>query len=226
MFKTGVWGYAGIHARVRARYSYLISPQEWDELVGAADFNALIGLLRRSVYGPYLMQMDEGVLTPRRAVYQIEKEMADTFTTIVRSTPKSARPLLTKFFLNFEVHNLKAALRGIQSRASWSQVQAVLFPLGPLSILPLQAMVETGSIPVAVELLHGTPYYYTLSYAMERYTAEQNLFPLEVALDLDYWREIWDDLDGLPHRDREPALRTIGSLLDINNLMWAIRYRT
>jgi V/A-type H+-transporting ATPase subunit C len=226
MFKTGVWGYAGIHARVRARYSYLITTQEWAELVGAADFKVLIGLLRRSVYGPYLMQMDEGVLTPRRAVYQIEKQMADTFTTIVRSTPKSARSLLTKFFLNFEVHNLKAALRGIQSRASWSQVQMVLFPLGPFSGLPLQGMVETGSVPAAIELLHGTQYYRSLSYAMERYTAEQSLFPLEVALDLDYWREIWNDLEGLPQRDREPAMRTVGSLLDVNNLMWAIRYRT
>ncbi|MGD0611352.1 MAG: V-type ATPase subunit [Anaerolineales bacterium] len=225
MFKTGVWGYAGIHARVRAKYSYLITSQEWAELIGAADFTALIGLLRRSVYGPYLMQLDEGVLTPRRAVYQIEKQMADTFTIIVRSTPRSARPLLTKFFLNFEVHNLKAALRGIQARASWDQVQTVLFPLGPISTLPAQAMVESGSVSSAVELLRGTPYYNTLSYAMERYTAEQSLFPLEVALDLNYWSEIWNDLNRLPRQDREPALRTVGSLLDVNNLMWAIRYK-
>jgi len=71
MFRTGVWGYAGIHARVRARYSYLITPQEWAELVAAADFKALVGLLRRSVYGSTLMQLDEAVLTPRRTIYQI-----------------------------------------------------------------------------------------------------------------------------------------------------------
>jgi vacuolar-type H+-ATPase subunit C/Vma6 len=51
------------------------------------------------------------------------------------------------------------------------------------------------------------------------------LFPLEVALDLAYWREIWNGINRLPKLDRFQALRTVGSLLDVNNLLWAIRYR-
>jgi vacuolar-type H+-ATPase subunit C/Vma6 len=60
---------------------------------------------------------------------------------------------------------------------------------------------------------------------MERYTSEKSLFPLEVALDLDYWRTLWSSVNQLPSRDREQAGRIIGTLLDKNNLMWAIRYR-
>jgi vacuolar-type H+-ATPase subunit C/Vma6 len=60
---------------------------------------------------------------------------------------------------------------------------------------------------------------------MKRYTVEGSLFPLEVALDLDYWRRLWRDVDRLTGTDRAQARRIVGSLLDVTNLMWAIRYR-
>jgi V/A-type H+-transporting ATPase subunit C len=60
---------------------------------------------------------------------------------------------------------------------------------------------------------------------MKRYSSEQSLFPLEVALDLDYWRKLWAEARKLLGQDQGPAMRIIGSLLDMNNIMWAIRYR-
>jgi vacuolar-type H+-ATPase subunit C/Vma6 len=94
-----------------------------------------------------------------------------------------------------------------------------------MTVLPAQAMVESGSVAAAVELLRGTPYYDVLSFAMKRYNAEQSLFPLEVALDLHYWRQLWAEARKLLGQDQGPAMRIVGSLLDMNNLMWAIRYR-
>jgi vacuolar-type H+-ATPase subunit C/Vma6 len=61
---------------------------------------------------------------------------------------------------------------------------------------------------------------------MKRYTAEQNIFTLEVAIDLDYWRRLWKEVKGLPTADRIPAQKIIGALVDMNNLMWTIRYQT
>ena len=50
----GVSGYAALNARVRAMYSSLLSPQDMLRLSDAADLPALIGLLKPTVYGPYL----------------------------------------------------------------------------------------------------------------------------------------------------------------------------
>jgi V/A-type H+-transporting ATPase subunit C len=97
--------------------------------------------------------------------------------------------------------------------------------MGSMSVLPAQAMVESGSVGSAIELLQGTPYYETLSFAMKRFSNEQNLFPLEVALDLYYWRQLWAEAKKLQGQDREQASRIIGSLMDVNNLMWVIRYK-
>jgi V/A-type H+-transporting ATPase subunit C len=225
MSQAGVWGYAAVHARVRAMYANMLTPQVWARLCEAQGFAALIGALKETAYGPYLSRVEEGDLTPRRAVYQVKGHLADAFVTVIRLVPRPARPLLTQLYRLFELDNLKAVLRGVVSGAAWDQVRYVLFPLGSFTVLPAQAMVEAGSIPAAVERLRGTPYHGTLAHAMERYTAEGSLFPLEVALDLDYWRELWRDVNELTGRDREQARRLVGSLVDVNNLMWAIRYR-
>jgi V/A-type H+-transporting ATPase subunit C len=221
----GVSEYAAIHARVRAMYSTLLTLQAWARLSGATDLIALIGSLKDTAYGPYLMRVEEENLTPRRAVYQIKGKVADAYITVIRLASARTRPLLTQLYRHFEIDNLKAVLRGIVTGAAWTQVQFVLFPLGPMTVLPAQAMVEAGSVGAAVEQLRGTPYYDTLSHAMKRYVAEQSLFPLEVALDLNYWRELWSDVNRLSGQDRAQSLRIVGSLVDMNNLMWAIRYR-
>ncbi|MDD5370794.1 MAG: V-type ATPase subunit [Anaerolineaceae bacterium] len=221
----GVTGYAAINASVRVKYAALLSTQELLGIFEAADFHALLRLLKHTTYGPYLERVDEKDLTPRRAIYQIKGQMADAYASIIRSSPPQTHKLLRHLYRHFEVDNLKAVLRGIVTGASWDRVRYVLFPFGSMTVLPAEEMLETGNIPAAVELLNHTPYYETLSHAMERFTAEQNLFPLEVALDLSYWRELWNDVFLLPNQDRPQALRIIGSLVDMNNLMWAIRYR-
>jgi V/A-type H+-transporting ATPase subunit C len=225
MVGESVSEYAAAHARVRAMYSTMLTPETWVELCEAADLTALINVLKETAYGPYLADVEDEDLTPRRAVYQLRKRLADAFVTVMRLAPLPAHSLLSQLYRLFEVDNLKAVLRGVVTGASWDQIRYTLFPLGSSTVLPAQAMVEAEDMAGAVERLRGTPYYDTLAHAMERYTAEQNLFPLEVALDLDYWRELWRDINRLPTADRAQGLRIVGSLVDVNNLMWAIRYR-
>jgi V/A-type H+/Na+-transporting ATPase subunit C len=221
----GVSGYAAINARVRVMYSTLLSPQTFAELSETADLEALIAALKHTEYGPYLEKVKDKNLTPRRAVFQLRSRLADAYGSVSRSAPADARALLMQLYRHFEVDNLKAVLRGITAGASWDRIRFVLFPMQN-SVLPAQAMVEAGNVGAAVELLRGTPYYETLSFAMKRYSTEQSLFPLEVALDLSYWRDLWARTTRLTGGDKSQAVRIIGSLVDTNNLMWAARYRT
>lgn len=218
--------YANVHARVRILYSMLLSPHVMENLREAADFEALVGLLKESVYAPYLSKVEERDLNPRRVVFQIKGRLIDAYLDIIQAAPAGDRSLLIQFFRHFELDNLKAILRGIATGSSWDQVRYVLFPMGRLSLLPAQVMVESGTIGAAVEHLQHSPYFGVLSHAMQRYTNERALFPLEVALDLDYWRKLWDYVYQLPGQDRARCLQILGPLVDMINLMWAIRYRS
>jgi V/A-type H+-transporting ATPase subunit C len=225
MYARDVSAYAAIQARVRAMYSTLFDAQAWGELCDTSSYDVLIEALKQTAYKPYLESVEAKQLTPRRAIFQVKRRLADTYGTIIRFAPANTRVVLTQLYRHFEIDNLKAVLRGMVTGASWEQVLYVLFPLGSVAGLPARRMMEAGTIESAVELLRGTPYYGTLTHSMERYTAEQNLFPLEVALDLHYWRTLWRDVNRLTGQDRTQALRIVGSLADLNNLMWALRYR-
>src|SRR5512139_1828329 len=222
---NGVSGYAAISARVRAMYSSLLSPQDFARLSDSPDFPTLITQLKTTAYAPYLESLKDRDLTPLKVDLAIKGRLADSYYSVIQMAPKHARPLLRQLYRYFEVANLKAILRGIVTGAGWERIQDVLFPMGEMSVLPAQAMLESGDVGTAIELLHGTPYYDTLSYAMRRYSTEKNLFPLEVALDLYYWRQLWHEAKKLRGQDRQQALRIIGSLMDVNNLMWVIRYK-
>ena len=229
----GVTGYAAISARVRAMYADLLTPQDWARLNDSPDFPTLFSALKTTAYGPYLEGLKDKDITSKRAIHQVKRKLADAFYSVIQMAPESTRPLLKQLYRYYELGNLKAVLRALVTVPSWNteetvlwdRVRDVLFPLGEGSVLPAQAMIESGSVGTAVDLLRGTPYEEILSFAMKRYSAEQNLFPLEVALDLAYWRRLWAEAKKLTGQDREQATKIIGSLLDMNNLMWAIRYK-
>ncbi len=229
---SGVSGYAALNARVRVMYSDLLDSSELAVLGETNDLVGLVSALKRTAYGPYLDAIKEQQLSARTVLHALKKRFADSSQSIVRTAPLSAHGVLAQLYRFFEVNNLKAVLRGIAVGASkvgegaaWDRLRSLLFPSEGMTILPIQAMLESGGVAAAIELLRGTPYFDPLSSGLKRYTAEQSLFPLEVALDLSFWRRVWHEARKLEGEDQSQAMRVIGSLLDSNNLMWAIRYR-
>jgi V/A-type H+-transporting ATPase subunit C len=233
MASGGVTGYAAISARVRAMYADLLTQADLIRLNDSPDFTTLFSTLKTTAYGPYLEGLKDKEITPKRVISQVKRRLADSYYSVIQMAPENTRPLVKQLYRYYEVGNLKALLRALvhvptwttEESPLWDRVRDILFPLGAFSVLPAQAMVESGSVSAAVDLLRGTPYEETLAFAIKRYSAEQNLFPLEVALDLNYWRRLWAEAKKLAGQDREQATKIIGALLDMNNLMWAIRYK-
>jgi len=227
----GVSGYAAISARVRAMSAGLLSPQDILRLSDATDFSSLFNSLKGTSYGPYLDGLKDKDINPRKTISQIKSRVAKSYYSVVQMSPIETRPLVKQLYRYFELGNLKAVLRSIvavqrsSETSSWDRVREVLFPLGADTVIPAQAMVESGNIASAVDLLNGTTYEEALAFAMKRYSTEQNLFPIEVALDLSYWRRLWAEAKKLTGADREHGVKIMGSLVDMNNLMWAVRYK-
>ena len=193
---------------------------------------AFIEAFKKTPYG----NLPRGLQDEREPIAELasslRKDLANEAASVIRATPGDARRVVAKLHRRHEVNNIKAALRGIATTrqdndqaAVWTRIQPLLFPLGDFSSLPLEQMTEAGGIAAAVELLKGTPYHEPLAFALKRYSAEQSLFPLEVALDLAYWRGLWQEAQKLSGEDRRQAARVVGTLIDANNLMWAIRYK-
>jgi V/A-type H+-transporting ATPase subunit C len=220
--------YAELQARVRALYSRLLSPKIFYTLLQAKDFETVIANLKKTDYGPYLDAVDQDALSPRRATYQFYRRLADAYGKLIDLTPGPGRDVLLQLWRLFEIDNLKATLRGIEHKVSWDQVLYLLAPRERhflVSFDDMHAMLRRGNIDDALDVIRDTPYYDPLDHALSRYHEEKTLFPLEVALDLDYRRGLWESIQTLRGRDRKEALRLVGTVIDVDNLLWAIRYR-
>jgi V/A-type H+-transporting ATPase subunit C len=224
VLQQDVRSYAVVHARVRARYARLLSRDLWHQLYAAPDLASLLDILSGTVYGIHL-DIGDRELTARRTVYQLKGHLTDAYLRIMSWVPDPGLQLFIQLWRLFEVDNLKALLRGIETGASWDQVRFTLFPAGEHTVLPAEDMFTAGGVPQAIELLRDTTYYSTLRYALTRYAAENSLFPIEVALDLEYYRHLWRHVNDLQGLDHTHALRLVGGMIDLNNLLWAIRYR-
>lgn len=226
MALTQVFTYSTLHSRIRAMRSFLLKEDEWQSLYQAQNFDAMTTVMRDGVYGPYLTPIELINLTPRRAVYEIKKHLTDAYLTIIAISPKPLRQVLSDLLKLYEVDNLKAVIRGILRGESWDRVRHTLFPLGDFGKIPCEAMMATGNLADAIDLLKGSVYYEPLSSGLMRYHQENNLFVLEVALDLDYWRRLWKSCQQLPENDWVHVRPLVGTLMDMNNLLWALRYLT
>ena len=226
MSPRGVTAYSQVNATVRALYSMMLSGETWEDLTQAQDFDAVLNVLSETVYGSYL-EIERTALTPRRAVYQLEWHLADIYAKLIGLTLEPGRQLLLQLWRLYEVDNLKATLRGIETGASWDQIRHLRWPMVRYTVLTasdMERMVQSGDIVRAIERISHTPYYDILVHALGRYQAERSLFPLEVALDLQYRRNLWHTINQLTGLDHERALLTVGTVIDVDNLMWAVRY--
>ncbi len=88
----GVSGYAAINSRVRVMYSSLLDTGNFAELSDAHDLVSLVGLLKRTAYGPYLDGLKEKELTPQGIVFHIKKRLADVYQSVIHMSPREYPP--------------------------------------------------------------------------------------------------------------------------------------
>ncbi len=222
---SSVSAYANVYTRIRGMIGNLLSEEMIARLSASPDLSTLITKLGESSYGHFLTDSQEVIKSSRRAAYEIRKKLTQDYSIIIKHGPSSARPLLIQLFKLYEVDNLKAVLRGIEIGESWEKIRYTLFPIENYPTLPFQQMVQQGSVESAITLLHNTEYEADLKLSLTRYHEEKSLFPVEVAIDLNYWHTLWDQIDSLPREDEKIARKLIGMMVDKNNLTWAARYR-
>ena len=221
---SGVSAYGVLNVRVRAGLGEMLAPETFARMDGSPDVASILAILRDTVYGRVLSKADEGDANPRRITYLLRTHLTEKFEVVVENAPKVARPLIEQLFRLYEVDNLKATFRSIQAKDSWDKLSHLLFPMGGFITLPYERMLATGSVPDVIGLLENTPYGQPLKAALPRFLRENDLFAIEVNLDLDYWAKTWKLIDDLPGGDRRLAHDLIGEIIERNDLLWATRF--
>lgn len=221
-----IWRYAYSGAKVMALRSFLLSAEDYHYLLRARDLEDLVGYLRTTSYGPVLSgwdwQRSDAEAELSRRLYG---NLAQAFLKVRRSLQKRESRFLAHLVHRLEAENIKVVLRALHQHLDPVQAAARLLPLDALSPLNFQDLLRQETIPRLVDALAPTIWAPPLNRGLPRFSKENNLFPLEMSLDLFVYASLWQGLKGLSRADRRIAGDLLGTLADITNITWAGRFR-
>ncbi len=218
--------YAATNARVRGLYAQLLDEETWASLLASSDLSGTVTVLRSTAYGDLIRDMET---SSDLSLEQIERRMWGRVAENVRKARSllrgGARALLVVWWKHFELENLKALFRGCDQGMDPSVIRRFLIPLADESTLSWDTLLHERSVIGLIDRLGDTTYINPLRNALPVYQREQSLFPVELALDIRYYRDLAAAINDLGGSDRADARRILGTHLDILNILWAYRYR-
>lgn len=221
--------YAAANALARGRMAQLLPVEIWQALLAASDLEDLVSVLSQTAYGVIPNITLEQTLEPETLEQELWAFVARSYRSLLKLVPGQPGVLLDWLGRRFELDNLKTLLRTIAGEVPAGQIKTALIPLSDVSELPWTGLAEANSVTEVTNRLrtsfNGAFYARAMEPALDRYRREKDVFGLEVTLDLAYYRRLLRLLDNLSGRDREEAGRLIGTMVNIQNLLWAFRYR-
>lgn len=216
--------YAFINSKVRAMISNLLSVQEMGGLIESRDVEdaciKLAGTAYRDIF--------KG-LGPTYDLHSIERDLIDSdvklhFKILKGMKKGAARDVVFLLLNKYEVENLKNILRLWNSRADREEAEYIIRDKICYDI-PIEKLLDAGNIDEFILLLMNTPYGKPLMTAKDDFSQRGSLFYLEVALDIDYYRRLWEGIATLSQMDRKVASKLIGVEVDIENISWFVRFK-
>jgi V/A-type H+-transporting ATPase subunit C len=220
--------YGFINAKLRARISKILPESLSAEMSRAKSLSEAVELLRSTDFS-----VVENVFGQTGDIKSAELELARKevrlYLELESLTKDEVRSIVFALAERFEVDNLKHALRlWFDSRVRGRSIDAAVGYLLRDRVhrdLALDRIVNAGSLEAAAEALSGTPYGELVARQAAEVARVQSLFPLEIALDHYFYRQLLAAVDGLGTRDREIARRMIGAEIDLANINWLIRFK-
>lgn len=221
-----VFRYPAAQAAIRAGMSRLLPENVWPRLLETTRVETFLDLLNGTPY------RDALVGTPA-SVEEIERDLegyaARLFHMPIKFLPRNARNLVDWLWRHYEVDNLITLLRAAHHHEPPPRIRASLVPLGAATDLNWHAMSLADSLDAVIDWLrasdHGGFYALALEQASGEYQRRGEVFVLEVALYLAYYRRLLYLMDKLSGREGRDARLFIGTVIDGRNLIWAYRYR-
>lgn len=218
---TRLGTYAYLNASLRAKLGKLLSSEQYERIVAAANIEAIYEELRHTEYA-------HAVADARTAddLRHVETALVDHLIAVHREvaahTRGSLRSFLTELLRKYEVENLKVLLRVWSAKAE--QEKEFIYRETICHDIPVDSILGATTIEEVIVLLEDTPYRRPIWQARESFKKTRSLFYLEVALDQELYEATWRAIQQLPAADRRIAARLVGIEIDVLNITWISRF--
>lgn len=214
--------YSYINAKVRAMKSRLLNRADFKNLAGVAGQDGLVECLKTTSYGEKKEHFPPSFDGMIEMYY---KDLFNCYRKIIKSISGDRKRLIEHLYRKYELENLKLILRIVCSGKSHKKSEGLLLPTGESQNFSAIHLLQARSADEVLTQLKGTSYYEPLENALFRFEQEKVTFPLEMALDLSYYKGLWLIASSLGHRDQKITKKILGVQLDALNIIWIFRFK-
>jgi V/A-type H+-transporting ATPase subunit C len=218
--------YAFIHAKLRTRLSKMLSADLLTQMIRSHSLQEAVQLLRGGAFD-IIEQVYDQTGDLKMAELELLKQEIRLYTEVESYLGAELLPFIRALTARYEIDNLKNLLRlwfdrtirkrSIQEAAGYLLREKIHFDLN------IDAVLEAPDIGAVIAALSSTPYAQVIGEHAAGVT--ETLFPIEIALDHFYYRQLLEETERLEPRDRGIARRLIGVEIDLQNIGWLVRFK-
>lgn len=223
-----ILSYSGLTTKVRAMHSRLLTRAQLLELTGCSSIaEAAAYLKRQPEYSHTFENLDEGSLHRNAVEMYLKQSIFQDFSRIFRFCNLKQRKFLKLYVIRYETAFLKLCLRTVydenpiiitDQNGGWFYKRYFSFDIQRIS--------SASTLGSLIECLRGSAYYDILSGIYRSADESTTLFDYEMALDLFFFRNIWQSVNKLFSGDEKQAfLESYGTKIDMLNIQWIYRSR-
>ncbi len=218
--------YSGLTTKIRAMKSNLISDAQFEEIAGLNSIPELISYLERfPAYSELFKDADASKVHRGELEWRLNFSTYYDYTKLYSFAKNEQRNFMELYFTKFEIFSLKRYIRNILDIREENRLPYMANHFELHSNLKTEKLASSADMEEFVEHLKGTIYYVSLS----KVNALQKpiLFDYELALDQFYFSYVWKQKDKLFKDDElKHITNSVGSKIDLLNIMWAFRCKT
>lgn len=212
------------NARLHVMKSRLLSKHELESLSENGSLQGLIAALTKTVY----QKSVETALTRATGMQCIDEalrnDLVNTAGKIGGFYQESAGKMVAIILRSYDIHNLKAILRGLSKNVPAGDMLMVLLPIGELSMSTLRDLAQLNNPREAIDLLASMGLTFAVPLLNIRAEAPgAETFEMELALDRWHYEEARQTL-----RSETGMVDALSSALaletDLINLFTALRF--
>lgn len=217
--------YGYINARVRGMHSRLLDKKGFDALMVQPDIPSLTAELEKTPYQSEIQEASVLYSGIRGIEAALRMNLVHTCQKILSIVQGSDALSFVQIFLSrWDVHNLKAIMRGKHMHTPPDEIQDCLVHAGSLGEPLLTELLKQPDVRAVVDLMATWEVIYSrpLTLHLDEYADSRNLSMLEYALDRFHYQNALECLDGRSV-DHTLLRRLIAEEIDCLNLKDAFR---
>jgi len=215
------------NARLHVMKAKLLTNRQLEEMAGMESFPGVISALMKTAYQPAI----EYAITRTAGIEIILQALRQDLLYTVRKTRTffrhEAGEMVLWLLRRYDIHNLKAVLRGLGKHIAPAEIAAALLPVGDLEESTLLELAMAASPRDATDMLASMnlPFSRPLLKLRAEHPGADTL-EMETALEGWYYREAGLDIDE--NRDKTGAgglfFEALALDADVTNLLTTLRF--